>query len=311
MKNKLKQLIPIEAIRERDTDLLLLEEIYCNPDFRKWILEQTNGLIEEEFKGVWHSFTQVDLGESDLAFIIKSSGRNILYLVENKIDAVFQPNQAERYRLRGSKSKEKGDCEDYVTILFAPKSYLKGNTEFDFTLPYESVKEWYDKSNSLGKRGSYKALILESAIKKWRRGYQSIENKSVTNFWDYYYEYVVENYSHLNMRNPKGGKPKKSSFVNFFPDNIDLNKGDKIMHKGYGAVDIQLKGKAHLINFIKQKYSGTLTDEMKIVKAGKSVSIRIEVSKVDFTKDFMEQIELIENALRKADELYNWALINL
>jgi len=50
---------------------------------------------------------------------------------------------------------------------------------------------------------------------------------------------------------------------------------------------------------------------MEIVQAGKSASIRITVDQIDVTKDFYEQLNIIEQALMKADILYHWAIKNL
>ena len=99
-------IIPVEAVQERDTDLLILEEIKCNSSFTNWLLKKTIGLITKyELIGAWHSLTQVGLGESDLAFIIQTAKRTILFFIENKVDSDFQPNQATRYRIRGNEKK--------------------------------------------------------------------------------------------------------------------------------------------------------------------------------------------------------------
>jgi hypothetical protein len=65
----LKNLIPVEAVQERDIDLLFLEEVISNVNFRDWLLEQFKQKPESfKFLGVWHSLSQVGLGECDLAF---------------------------------------------------------------------------------------------------------------------------------------------------------------------------------------------------------------------------------------------------
>jgi hypothetical protein len=50
---------------------------------------------------------------------------------------------------------------------------------------------------------------------------------------------------------------------------------------------------------------------MKIVKARKSASIRITVSKIDVTEGFDDQFDIVQTALQKANVLYHWAKNNL
>jgi hypothetical protein len=72
---------PLEAISERDTDLLLLEELSVSKSFRKWFVKTfLNDEIEEHI-GVWYSVHQKDLGESDLIFIYKSNNQKVGVLI--------------------------------------------------------------------------------------------------------------------------------------------------------------------------------------------------------------------------------------
>ena len=134
-KEKISDIIPVEAVQERDTDLLILEEIKCNRNFTEWLTTKTIGLQNTfELIGAWHSLTQVGLGESDLAFVIRTEEKVILFFIENKVDADFQPDQSNRYRLRGNQKKDNKECDEFHTILFAPKRYITQNKDFDFYL---------------------------------------------------------------------------------------------------------------------------------------------------------------------------------
>jgi len=312
IKKKLSDMIPVEAVQERDTDLLVLEELKCNRNFTDWFLTKTIGQVGNyDFIGAWHSLSQVGLGESDLAFKIKTETQEIIFLLENKIDTDFQPNQAVRYRQRGQKRIEDGECDKFHTILLAPKKYIILNDDFDFYIEYEEIREWFLQQDDLGDRAKYKADVLEIAIEKLRRGYSPIIDEGATGFWWNYYHYANEHYPHLKMRKPPAGIPKGSSFMIFEPTDIRLDKGDQIIHKGYGVVDLQLAGRGDQLDVLLDKYADRLTDEMEIVQAGKSTSIRIIVDKVDVTKDFNEQMEIIKTAFQKADMLYNWSKENL
>jgi hypothetical protein len=91
----------VQSITERDIDLLLLEELNVSPDFSSWFYSKVmSGNPSPILKGAWHSVSDPELGESDL-IAIYDNGHAIL--IENKIDAVEQLKQAERYRLRGER----------------------------------------------------------------------------------------------------------------------------------------------------------------------------------------------------------------
>lgn len=312
MDESLSNVIPVEAVQERDTDLLVLEELKSNSNFRDWFLSKTIGSIPDyEFEGAWHSLTQVGLGESDLAFIVISENIKTLFLLENKIDADFQPDQAERYRKRGENRIKDGQCDKYYTVLLAPKKYIVRNDDFDYYLEYEEIREWFLQQTDLGERSQYKADVLEIAIEKLRRGYSAIVDEHATNFWWDYYHYANKNYPHLKMRKPPAGIPKGSGFMTFEPTDAGLGKRDQIIHKGYGAVDLQFAGKASEIEDIIAEFSDSLSDEMEIVEAGKSASIRIKIERIDTLGKLQEQMDIVNNALEKADTLYKWAKQNL
>jgi len=48
----------IEAVVERDIDLLLLEEMHVSTSFRSWLIKLVYGTDTEiaSFEGAWHSF---------------------------------------------------------------------------------------------------------------------------------------------------------------------------------------------------------------------------------------------------------------
>jgi hypothetical protein len=264
-----------------------------------------------DFIGAWHSLSQVGLGESDLAFKIKTDKEAIIFLLENKIDANFQPDQAGRYRQRGQKRIEDGECDRFYTVLLAPRKYIIRNDDFDYYIEYEEIRDWFLQQTDLGERGQYKADVLEIAIEKLRRGYSAIVDEAATGFWWTYYHYANEKYPHLKMKKPPAGIPKGSSFIIFEPTDIGLDKGDQIIHKGYGAVDLQFAGQADNLDNLTNQFSASLTEEMETVMAGKSASIRITVDQIDVTKDFNDQLDIIETAFQKADTLYQWAKDNL
>ncbi|HOB54013.1 MAG TPA: hypothetical protein PK176_14275 [Acidobacteriota bacterium] len=126
--------LSITGVCERDIDLLLLEEFHAGDRFWRWLAGMVLGehLAAARFVRARHSVDQSS-GESDLELAIevpagrrsrRSRPRRIRILFENKLDAMFQPQQAERYRQRGDAYLQNGECDRWVTVLLAPKVYL-------------------------------------------------------------------------------------------------------------------------------------------------------------------------------------------
>ena len=114
----------IEAVAERDIDLLLLEEFHCSPAFRAWFGERVFGAESPrmELIGAWHSLTHPVLGESDPVLVENDSvERKRAVLIENKIGASPQPDQAARYAERGRLAAEKGTWHEFRTCIVAPE----------------------------------------------------------------------------------------------------------------------------------------------------------------------------------------------
>lgn len=60
--------IPIESIRERDIDLILLEEFWTDNAFCEWFIEELMLPPLISVNGAWRSISAFGLGETDLLF---------------------------------------------------------------------------------------------------------------------------------------------------------------------------------------------------------------------------------------------------
>ena len=125
-----------ERVYERHLDLLLAQELECNDTFFQWFLNQcSNGVqydaalaTREIVIGHWDPMEQQsqNAGEDDLYVnVTLANGQQLVMLIENKIDAVLQPNQIHRYRARAQRH-EKTVNKAFV-ISVAPQSYLKSH----------------------------------------------------------------------------------------------------------------------------------------------------------------------------------------
>ncbi len=95
----LNEILPVEAIHERDIDLIILEELNTDNSFCEWLINELNFPKIEKNNGAWHSISDFGLGETDILFSYKSEDKTIFVLIENKLDANFQDNRR-RYKRR-------------------------------------------------------------------------------------------------------------------------------------------------------------------------------------------------------------------
>lgn len=294
----------VESVRERDIDLLILEELYAHTGFEQIFLDLL-GKNTYKFNTAHRSISVAGLGETDIQIeCIDPDNKKIYILLENKIDAMFQDAQYERYQKRGELLKN-DNAESFV-ILVAPKNYIDQKSEFEYSISYEQLIVWF-KNKSDG-RSWYKQEILRLAIDQERRGYQIVRDDTVTNFWKAYYSYIQANLLELNMPEPKA-KPTLSSFAYFHPD--WLPKNTKLIHKmEKGCLDFELSGKADDHDQIIETYSKLLDPTIDIVVTGKSISFRKELTPLTFKEPLDEQLDVMKSFVAGYDELKKWVKNN-
>lgn len=311
MSNPEHPLIAIAGVCERDVDLLLLEEFVASNSFREWFLES---LEEKQSSGarLIHAARSATLsnGESDLELTFElSNGVVKRYLIENKISAGLQPRQAERYRERGEAYVRRGICQDFRTVIIAPRRYFgdQGDDKgFDASLTYEEVRECLGKGSS--SRAYYLDYMLSRAIEKATHGWQMVEDEPVTRFWRRYWELVCELAPELELAEPDR-KPSGSSFVYFRPTALPSNVS--LYHKvAFGNVDLQFSNMGDRLSEIRAKYGSKLDSTMAIEKAAKSAVIRIKVPGIEMTDDLDLLEGKITEGIRSAQFLLEWYLGN-
>ncbi|MBN2890284.1 MAG: PD-(D/E)XK nuclease family protein [Bacteroidales bacterium] len=308
--SKLAEIQPIEAVTERDIDLLIIEELFANVDFFNWIVSNTIKEPDLKFVKAFHSLSD-ETGETDIAVLCKNQRKKTLLLIENKIDANFQPKQAERYRLRGENHIFKNECNKFYTFLVAPKQYIVNNDDFDFYIEYELLKEYFKQWTIDINRSKFKIELLDLAIEKYRRGYSTNPDERAIDFHRKLYEYSNKYYPHLQKDKINPNAPIGSTTFCFTPEIVKNDKNTWLCFVASGKAVIWLGQMADKLDDVKEKYKSTLTEEMQIEKAGKSIAIRILTEKIDIAESFESQEKLVRKALEKVDILYNWIKNNL
>jgi hypothetical protein len=305
-----KPKVLVSGVCERDIDLLLLGECVANPKFVQWLVA-TIGLDEALGSVLVRAERSATLsnGESDLELLLEhpSTGDKYMLMLENKIAAGFQPQQAERYVFRGQGHVLRRECTAFRSVLIAPQKYLGKDAStkgFNKVITYEAILGWCAAAYRGQTRLRYLSRMLEAAIEKSTYGYQPLEDKPVTAFWHRYWLLSCQIAPELEFQEP-AGKPAKSSFLYFQP--YELPKGVRLCHKvTRGNVDLQFAGLGERTNQLRKKLEGFLEKKMEVVKIEKSAAVRLHVTRMDINSELERNVELMTTGILAAKHLLAW-----
>lgn len=274
----------LECVNERDIDLLILEELNVSPDFVLWFAEKSGQTLSDFIKAEARHSISEENGESDIVLEVHTQTGQYTFLIENKIDASAQPEQAKRYMERAAK------CHATVVIV-APVEYLEVNAEackYPHKISYEDIADFFKNQNN--QRGIYRARVLQDAIRKARRGYTAKENKDVTLFWGKYYDELRNYIPDADMPKP-GVKPAQSDWPNV--------KFPKCLPAKWVFVHKMSQGHMDLVTTMTDVDSECFQNileslqcrAVELIKVGKNYTFRTEVPPIDRMGCFEEQIE--------------------
>ncbi|MCK8458660.1 PD-(D/E)XK nuclease family protein [Sphingomonas faeni] len=175
---------------ERDIDLLLVEELYASPLFVSWMCGKAGLPTVVEASTVLHSKRRTrNRREIDIFVDMTLPKRTkAALLIENKLDATEQPDQAESYREELFALADR--YADRAMLIVCPEQYQAAHREFagkfDAVVTYEELARYFSgKSTSGGIEGGrmrFRAELLEQAINKGRRGYVAVPNEEIGDF---------------------------------------------------------------------------------------------------------------------------------
>jgi PD-(D/E)XK nuclease superfamily len=291
----------LASVEERDIDLLLMEEFQVSDEFVGWFCSNLN-LQEARSTGAWHSVSDTD-GETDLLLRVVVGGQRIGLLIENKINAPEQHQQAERYHVRGVRSREAGKFEDYRTVICAPQRYLEGlppDSIYHHRVSYEAIAEWFDRSE--GRRAVWRRHIMSEAIEQGRRGYTMLVSATNTAFHMQYWEHLQANHPRIKMQRPQN-KGSKSNWI--IMKGLDFPPGVKLHHKvDQKVIELGFEGRhvEEILN-LQPKWP----DEILVVQKGKTASLMTKVPSMDMAKGVSAQIVALEEVLQAAYRLMPFA----
>lgn len=176
---------------ERDIDLLLVEEIYASSAFVGWIAARAGIRDAVATSTVLHSKRRTRSRREIDIFIdlqLHGAGRCAL-LIENKLDANQQPDQAESYREELHRISE--DYPIAAMLIVCPEAYAREHAgftgKFDAVITYEELTRYFARAaasmaGESAARAQFRRDILDQAVNKHRRGYTPIPNAVVGDF---------------------------------------------------------------------------------------------------------------------------------
>lgn len=154
---------------------------------------------------------------------------------------------------------------------------------------------------------SFSMTVIKYAMEK-KNAYQPIPDDAVSSFWGNLYEYAKRRYPNLYDLMPTKTDKARGARAQWpgFRTNV---AGTEIQWKAdRGAVDLQLNSMVGCEQQIEDMLNRRMIDcPYKVLRTGKSVSLRKEVPRIDFRNCFSEQREDVDIALNAVVEMYNLA----
>ena len=273
------------TITERDMDLMFVETVLTDPDFYKLLIEKTD-LKGKHFKVERAELSKTDssLGESDITVVIDIDGNKYGLLIEDKIDAVAMPEQHDRYVKRGKKGIKEGEYKDFRVFIFCPEKYYKNNDEaklYEHLITYEECKKYFDSKDDL--HSSFRSKQIEQAIIKAKKPASTKVNTNANAFLKQYISYQKEHYPSLDLST---NEERNGWWTDYRTELGYVYINHKIQE---GHVDLTFPKASE--NCDKAKIIAEWARQHKIsdatvVKAKKSVMIRIHVPQLNIIKGF-------------------------
>lgn len=290
------------TVMEIHIDFLLEEEFNANRAFLDSFVRACRpSSVPHSLIDVKHSFFGAN-GESDLVVRYHepgtdgAAGQRIGILIEDKIGAQLQPEQAERYRVRGQAGK-RTDWDDFVTCLVAPERYAREKRGFDEVITLETIRNWIGSVEEA--RREFKLRVIDDAIAKQAIDGPKIVDAAVTEFRRQYFN-ALQDFNTAHRSNLKMHKPGNSwkGEIWFRLKSDVLPKGVFIVHKSErGYVDLTFEA-TDIVAM--QPLREFLEDGMTLDKISKSTAVRLHVPVIERYDNFASAASTAEEGFEAA-----------
>ena len=303
----------LDNVRERDLDLLVSAHLWASESFRHWLLRQILKRNTQHKLRTCQVSQTTDAGETDILLqVVEQNGSAISVMIENKIDAQFQPNQAARYQQRGQHGIDEGAWHSFRTCLLAPQAYIDSlapSHGWDARVALEDIATWNRSSGT--PHDLVLAAICEQAVTKQSRTSASI-SPTATAFWKAYSDLARELLPNLMISRLKANVTAASPWPRFGADRL----GEQILldHKPQqGRIDITCYSTS--VEDVWDIVSGCIPNEAHILKfnsssdaKGSSSVVRMLVPRLDHLAPFSEQEKHVRVALAAVGRMFPVAM---
>jgi hypothetical protein len=307
-------------VQEHHIDFLLEEEFACNPDFLAYFVEAASaGVSKCLADGVTTEIPRphetamcrairsvtTEAGESDVLAIytgVEPSASRVAVLIEDKIRASFQKDQAERYRERGEAGLNRM-WDKYWTCLVCPDKYAGGSAGFDARVSLEQLRAFFERSED--SRSKFKARVFGRAIERFSASGVQVLDEVMTAFRSFYAKLAEDHFrgGEIIWDRPRDAWWGDYWFVFRSPS---LPRGSSITHK-------TREGTVHLsFPNTDAKDLGAACeripprDRLPVKQTSKSASIEIAVNGISDYRSPSNNASSIGAAFVAVDRLYRY-----
>ena len=230
-------------------------------------------------------------GQTDIEVtVVDDGGREVVFLIENKIGRTKQPTQPERYEAR---------CAMYPglkcrVVLVAPKryattSFVKG---YKSVVELEDILKWFHDNELESNRKVFKIALLVQALApiahprdvEFRMGYWSISQG--------------DEYRALRM-------PERGCSFHFHPKGLPARV--RLVHKLVrGRVELVFRGKRNEFLALKKAVAELPEHSFEVRTYPKSTALSAQVPPLIREMNFEPQKEKVVEGLQAAVKLWEW-----
>lgn len=282
---------------ERDFDRLLIEELAFDKEFYE-AFAQALGIDPRPIAAIRHSvhenFGGLAWGETDIFVSFDDGGA---LMIENKVGAEFQPDQAARYRARATHHMLGG--ADVKTVLVAPAVYLATvrMTDWDLMCSYASIADCMGKQcprsewrrSMLREAGNRAAKLQNMAASSASRKMASAELLSFKTAWHAMIGESIE----------WTANPQRGASDEFLYAPTDNPFGLRIWHHPFsGYMSVQNLQKFPIIETA--EFAASLPEGFYISRTDKSTYLNALTPAIDMTANFADELENVEEGMRIA-----------
>jgi hypothetical protein len=337
MSDSVVSVIQAESVRERDLDHLLMEEFYSDEEFREWFLAHIpmfRPAVAATLAAYRADRRSLDQRETDLRFDFRDL-RDKVYaclLVENKVQARFQPGQALSYQNEVNALRRELGAHNAAAVLVAPASYgsLDDANAFDAVILIEDVIAKFERKLEVAsdaclvrrleiKLGLLRRLIARGSARRTRlgSGEQTWEPIAVSKkrvFSGRYDELLGELAPGFRLSVSSEGPNARTKSFSEFPGMRDVNFPVALRHE-FGRptmektkyVNLQFKGKAGKLDELAANRELFMDRSIYLAVAGGALAVRIDTPSIEADGErFPEQREKVIEGITAAKRLVDW-----